>query len=85
MVREQLLKKIDDAANMWNKTRDQYYKYLWYKLIKEFADGADYFKRRTISISSCHKADDGTYVFVGRSRLLQPVQHTKTKVNRVRK
>ena len=84
MVREQLLKKIDDAANMWNKTRDQYYKYLWYKLIKEFADGADYFKRRTISISSCHKADDGTYVFVGRSKLHGPVRHTKTKTNRVR-
>ena len=77
-------KKIDDAANMWNKTRDQYYKYLWYKLIKEFADGADYFKRRTISISSCHKADDGTYVFVGRSKLHGPVRHTKTKTNRVR-
>ena len=84
MEREQLLKKIDDAANMWNKTRDQYYKYLWYKLIKEFADGADYFKRRTISISSCHKADDGTYVFVGRSKLHGPVRHTKTKTNRVR-
>ena len=63
---EKLLKKIDEAANNWNKTKDSYYKDLWYKLIKEFADGADYFKRRTISISSCHKADDGTYVISGK-------------------
>ena len=32
-------KKIDDAANMWNKTKDLKYKELWYKLIKEFANG----------------------------------------------
>ena len=34
-----LLKKIDEAANNWNKTKDQYYKYLWYKLIKKFNHG----------------------------------------------
>ena len=48
-------KKIDEAAIKYNKTKDPYYKDLWYKLVKEFADGADYFKRRTVSISSCHK------------------------------
>ncbi len=63
-------KEIDEAANNWNKTKDPYYKDLWYKLVKEYADGANYFKRRTISINSCHKADDGTYVFIGKSRLL---------------
>ena len=26
MVHEQLLKKIDEAAIMWNKTKDPYYK-----------------------------------------------------------
>ena len=31
--------KIDEAANMWEKTRDQKYKDLWYKLIKEWANG----------------------------------------------
>ena len=77
-------KEIDEAANNWNKTKDPYYKDLWYKLVKEFADGADYFKRRTVSINSCHKANDGTYVFVGTSRLHGPVRDTKTKINRLR-
>ena len=79
-----ILKRIDDAANKWNETKDPQYKDLWYKLIKEFADGFDYFKRRTISISSCHKADDGTYVFIGRSKLHRPVRDTKIKTNRLR-
>jgi hypothetical protein len=35
MVREQLLKKIDEAAVMWNKTKDPYYKELWYRLLKK--------------------------------------------------
>ena len=79
-----ILKKIDDAANKWNKTKDPQYKDLWYKLVKEYADGANYFKRRTVSINSCHKASDGTYVFVGTSRLYGPVRDTKTKVKRIR-
>ena len=32
------MNKIEEAARMWNKTKDQQYKYLWYKLIKEFAN-----------------------------------------------
>ena len=83
MAQELTLKKIDDAANKWNETKDPQYKDLWYKLIKEFADGSNNSKRRIVSISSCHKANDGTYVIVGRSRLLQPVRNTKTKVNKV--
>ena len=31
------LKKIDEAAKMWEKTKDPKYKDLWYKLIKEWA------------------------------------------------
>ena len=77
-------KEIDEAANNYNKTKDPQYKDLWYKLVKEFADGADYFKRRTISINSCHKANDGTYVFIGRRRLHGPVRYTKIKTNRLR-
>ena len=79
-----ILKRIDDAANKWNETKDPQYKDLWYKLIKEFADGFDYFKRRTVSINSCHKADDGTYIFIGTSKLHGPVRDTKTKTNRIR-
>ena len=83
MEQELITKKIDDAANQWNKTKDPYYKDLWYKLIKEFADGFDYFKRRTVSINSCYKADDGTYIFIGTSKLHGPVRNTKTKTNGV--
>ena len=36
MERKQLLIKIDEAAVMWNKTKDPYYKTLWYDLLKEF-------------------------------------------------
>jgi hypothetical protein len=38
MAREQILKKIDNAANMWEKTKDPRYKALWYQLIREFAN-----------------------------------------------
>ena len=77
-------KKIDDAAIMYNKTKDPYYKDLWYKLIKEHVNGTNNFKRRIVSINSCHKADDGTYIFIGTSKLHGPVRDTKTKTNRVR-
>ena len=79
-----ILKRIDDAANQWNKTKDPYYKDLWYKLVKQFADGADYFKRRTVSISSCHKNNNGEYLIIGTSKLHGSVRDTKTKTNRLR-
>ena len=64
-------KEIDEAANNWNKTKDPYYKNLWYKLIKEFANnGLNTSKRRVVSVSSCHKGDDGGYIIIGRSKLL---------------
>ena len=77
-------KKINNAAIMYNKTKDPYYKDLWYKLVKESANGPHNIKRRVISINSCHKADDGTYIFIGRSKLHGPVRHTKIKTNRLR-
>ena len=33
------LEKINDLANLWEKTKDPKYKDLWYKLVKEFANG----------------------------------------------
>ena len=84
MARELTLKKIDDAANMWNKTKDPKYKDLWYKLIKEFVNGSNNFKRRIVSINSVVKADDGTCVFIGRSELHGPGRDTKTKTTRLR-
>ena len=64
-------KEIDEAANNWNKTKDPQYKNLWYKLVKEFANnGLNTSKRRVVSVSSCHKRDDGGYIIIGKSRLL---------------
>lgn len=81
----ELLKKIDDAAIMWNKTKDSKYKDLWYKLIKEWANGSNNTKRRIVSISAINKADDGTYVFVGKSELYGPVRDSKNKTNNLRR
>jgi len=53
------IKKIDEVANLWEKTKDPKYKELWYKLIKEFADGADNLERRTISTDSSDKENTG--------------------------
>ncbi len=64
-------KEIDEAANNYNKTKDVKYKNLWYKLVKEFANnGLNTSERRVISVSSCHKGDDGGYIIIGRSKLL---------------
>ena len=79
-----LLEKIDEAANNWNKTKDSKYKDLWYKLIKEYVNGINNTKRRTLSINSYHKADDGTYVFIGTNKLHGTVRDTKIKTNRLR-
>ena len=58
--------KIDEAANMWKKTKNSKYKDLWYKLIKEFANGPHNTKRWNVSVSSVNKGDDGTYVIIGK-------------------
>ena len=52
---------------------------------EEKNNGTDNTERRIISISSCHKADDGTYVFIGKSRLHGSVRNTKTKTDNVRR
>ena len=51
MVQENMMqKKIDELANLWNKTKD-----LWYKYIKEWADGHDNSNRRNVSSDSSNK------------------------------
>ena len=69
---------------MWNKTKDPQYKDLWYKLIKDNY-GTNNTKRRTLSIDSCHKASDGTYIFIGTSKLHGRVRDTSSKTKRVRR
>ena len=48
-------------------------------------NGSNNTERRIVSISSCHKADDGTYVFVGKSRLHGSVRDNKNKTDNVRR
>ena len=62
---------LDQIANEYNKTRKPELKKLWYKKVKEFANGPHNTKRRIVSVSAINKADDGTYVVIGKSRLLR--------------
>ena len=52
------LKKINEVAIRWNKTKDPKDKDLWYKLIKEW-NGINNTKRWNVSSDSSDKADDG--------------------------
>jgi hypothetical protein len=49
------MQKIDEVANMWNKTKDPKYKDLWYKLIKEFANGPHNINRRVVPFNTRSK------------------------------
>ena len=49
--------RMDEVANLWHKTKDPKYKELWYKLIKEFANGANNIKRRPVSIETGNKKE----------------------------
>ena len=53
------IEKIDEVANLWEKTKNPKYKALWYQYIKEFADGTNNSERRFISTSSSVDGDDG--------------------------
>ena len=66
MIQDQL-KKI---ANDYNKTKDPELKKLWHEKVKEWANGPHNTKRRIVSVSSVNKNNDGTYLVIGKSRLL---------------
>ena len=63
------LKKIDNIANLWEKTKDPKYKNLWYQLVKEFANGPNNIKRRTVPVNSSVKADDGKHIIIKQPKL----------------
>ena len=44
-----MMQKIDEIANLWEKTKDPKYKDLWYKLVKEFVDG----RAGTLDVDIC--------------------------------
>ena len=50
-------KELDELANNYNKTKDPKYKKLWYDLVKEFSNGPNNIKRRSVSTNSCNKED----------------------------
>ena len=54
-----MMQKIDELAKLWEKTKDPKHKDLWYKYVKEFADGANNLERRIVSTDSSHEKDDG--------------------------
>ena len=54
--------------------------------LQKFLDnGFNNTKRRIVSISAVNKADDGTYIFVGKSRLHGSVRDTKDKTDNIRR
>ena len=57
---------LDQIANEYNKTKDPKLKDLWYKKVKEFANGPYNIERWNVSVSSINKANDGTYVISGK-------------------
>ena len=58
--------QLDKIANEYNKTKNPKLKKLWYEKVKEWANGPDNIKRWNVSISSVNKANDGTYVVIGK-------------------
>ena len=49
--------KIDEAARMFNKTKDPYYRDQWYKLVERFYNGTNNTERRVVPINTRNKKD----------------------------
>ena len=75
--------QLDEIAIKYNKNKDKYTHDLWFEKIKEWANGVNNTKRRSVSVSSCHKRDNGTYKAIGRSRLHGTVRDNKTETNKL--
>lgn len=77
--------QLDELANKYNKNKDKYVYDLWFKKVKEWADGVNNTERRIVSVSAINKRDDGTYLVIGKSRLHESVRDTKNKINKLRR
>ena len=53
-----MMQEIDDAAKMWEKTKDPKYKDKWYKLIRRFNNGLNIIERRVISPRGSDEGND---------------------------
>ena len=76
---------LDKLANQYNKNKDKYVYDLWFKKVKEWANGVNNTEQRIVSVSSVNKRDDGTYLVIGKSRLHGSVRDTKNKINKLRR
>ena len=52
-------KELDTIANLYHKTKDKVYKDLWYKKLKEYANGSNNNERRTVSTDSSDRKNPG--------------------------
>jgi len=52
---------------------------------KRKSNGTNNTERRIVSVSSCHRRDDGTYLIIGRSKLHGSVRDTKNKTDNLRR
>ena len=77
------LDQLDKLANEYNKNKDKYVFDLWFKKVKEWADGVNNTERRIVSVSAINKRDDGTYLVIGKSKLHGSVRDTKNKLNKL--
>ena len=50
-------KKLDELANLWNKTKDSKYKDLWYQLVEE-TYGSNHIERRTLPTYSSYEGSN---------------------------
>ena len=57
---------LDDLAREYNRTKAPELKKLWLEKVKEWANGSYNLKRRIVTVSACHKRDDGTYLIIGK-------------------
>jgi len=46
---EKLLERIDEIAKKYNDTKEQYYKDLWYKKVKEYGTRRNSIQKSTVS------------------------------------
>ena len=52
-------KELDTLANLYHETKDKAYKDLWYKKLKEYANGLNNNERQSLSTNSSDRKNTG--------------------------
>ena len=63
------LEKINELANLWEKTKDPKYKDLWYKYVKEWSNGTNNTKRWVVSTNTSDEGNNGRYRVIKQPKL----------------